>query len=337
MTTNSDIVDMDTQCKSLRFNFHYHIASRADRLASYGCSDPFNDVLADDLIDACTEGNLSKLKTLFPLYQAVPPHSVPTPQFLLQTASQYGQAEVVRVIWSLLPEDNRTRQYPWDPTMPIGVSWKAIPKKWFIYENGVIHEALRAVEPLDVFKVFFEYGMRPDHSLDWAGNTTLCAIEMNKVDLARFLLQKGGKPTGYCRFREDTYLGAAARRPAPDMLNLLIESGSKLEGSQALRQAAERGQLQNAKILLGIGADVNEVFYKNDYPDLDRKVVSGCPLHFAVRGCSAAVSSNRQVTKLDMVMFLLSRGAETHVVDGHGKTPLNIAVQQNDQDIVDLL
>ena len=99
-----------------------------------------------------------------------------------------------------------------------------------------------AEEPLDIFIFFFEYGMRPNHSLERAGVLIGLAIEMNKVNLVEFLIQQGGNPTGYYGiFREDTYIGAAARRPSSDMLNLLIESGSKLEGSQALRQAADHG------------------------------------------------------------------------------------------------
>lgn len=293
-----------------------------------------NEALAQDLIDACATGNLTQLKTLFPQYESVPAESVPTPQFLLQTAARNGQAEIVRLIWSLLPYDTRAPQQPWNPNIPKGVKFDAIPKKWRICQDGVIYEALESSEPLDVFKVFFDFGMRPDHNLERVGNTTSFAIAYNRVNLVRFFLQQGAKPTGRYLQHHDTYLGAAARRPSTDMLNLLVEYGSELKGSQALRQAAKAGQLQNAKILLDLGADVNEVFHKYNYLE-DKYVILGCPLHFAVIGSSP--QSERQASNLEMVELLLSHGARTNVVDGQGRTPVQIALQGSDSDIVKVL
>jgi len=55
--------------------------------------------------------------------------------------------------------------------------------------------------------------MEPHYNLERAYNTTACAISSGKVDLVRFFLSKGAKPTGRYLQSEDTYLGAAARLP----------------------------------------------------------------------------------------------------------------------------
>ncbi|KAG8526630.1 uncharacterized protein KY384_008831 [Bacidia gigantensis] len=294
-----------------------------------------NQALASDLIEACKTGNVSRLQTLFPQYQKAPPASVPSPQFLLQVAARTGQAETVRAIWSLLPPENhQPPHHPWNPRIPPGVYFNSIPRQWRIYEDGIIHEALMAEEPLEVFKFFFEHGMKPDHNLDRAINIMAQAISHNHVNLARFLLEQGAKPTGRYIQPEDTYLGEAARKPSSDMLKLLLQHGARLEGSQALRQAAEAGQLRNAGILLESGADVNEVFTRYDWVKGEDQVM-GCALHFAVK--DSELICERQVSKVEMIQFLLSRGARLDVVDGEGLTPRQIAANMGEAAILEVL
>ena len=262
---------------------------------------------------------------------------MPSPEFLLQTAAKYGQTEAVRLIWELLPKDSRFSQHPWEPKVPVplDVRLHQKPRKWRIYEDGIIHEALEGSDPLGIFKVFFEYGMKPDHNLDRAINTTACAIAMNNVNLVKFFLSRGAKPTGHYLNPDDTYLGAAARRPQSEMLKLLLESGSEVKGSQALRQAAERGQIRNADILLDVGVNVNEVFTERDR--VARKDnIWGCPLHFAISS-SSAEAPDRQASKAEMARFLLSRGANPEVRNGQGKTALQLAVEENEDEVVRIL
>jgi len=134
---------------------------------------------------------------------------------------------------------------------------------------------------------------------------------------------------------DDTYLGAAARRPQSEMLKLLLDSGSQIKGSQALRQAVERGQIRNADILLHVGVDVNEVFTKHDLFS-GKDSVWGCPLHFAISSwCSN--SPDRQASKAETVRFLLSRGAKAEARNGQGKTAQQLAVEENEAKIVRML
>lgn len=260
---------------------------------------------------------------------------MPSPEFLLQIAAKHGQAEAVRLIWELLPKDSRFSQYPWEPKVPGGVRFDQIPQKWRIYEDGIIHSALEGSDPLGFFKVFFEYGMKPDHNLDRAINTTARAIGMNDVNLVKFFLSQGAKPTGHYLSPDDTYLGAAARRPQSEMLKLLLGSGSEVKGSQALRQAVERGQIRNADILLDVGVNVNEVFTKRDQL-AGQDNIWGCPLHFAISS-SRSEAPDRQASKAETVRFLLSRGAKPEVRNGQGKTALQLAVEENEDEVVRIL
>ena len=292
-----------------------------------------NQELADKLIDACTTGQLALLEVLLPEYHRAPAISVPTPQFLLQKAAKHGQADAVRLIFDSLPADDQRPHHPWEPNIPKSMGFNQIPDQWRIYEYGVILEALEGSDPLSVFKVFFEYGMQPDHNLDLATNTTACAVAMNKVDLVKFFLSHGANPTGHYLQAEDTYLGAAARRSSSEMLKLLLQHGSTLEGSQALRQAVERGQLRNAEILLDCGADVNEVYTRPDYL-ANKDEVMGCPLHFVNVDAWLDIPGERQVSRPEMVRFLLSRRAKLDVLDGQGRTPMQKAIQEKAEDVL---
>ena len=290
--------------------------------------------LGSDLIDACAAGDLSRLTEIWPQYLSVDPNDVPTPQYLLKTAARNGQAGALRMAYESLPTNSRCR-HPWDTMMLRGVDFDKVPDKWSIYEDDIIKWAIEGnSNPVDIFKVFFEYGMEVDHSLGRDQNTTAYAIVQNKVDLVKFLLSQGAKPDGKVYIHpEDSYLGSAARYPQSDMLKLLLVYGSRLEGSQVLRQAALWGQVHNAKILLDAGVDVNEVFMKYNYSD-DTWKPWGCALHFAIHGLS---HDWRQNFKSDMVRFLLSRGAKLEVVDGEGNTPLQIAEKLNEESIIQIL
>jgi len=176
--------------------------------------------------------------------------------------------------------------------------------------------------------------MEPDYNLERACNTTACAISSGKVDLVRFFLSKGAKPTGRYLQSEDTYLGAAARLPEPDMLKLLIEHGAELEGSQALRQAVQRGQVHNAKFLIDQGVDVNEAYTRYCYAE-SKHQIWGPSFHCAVMG-TPLERHQRQASKAEMVRFLLSHGANVEALDGAGRTPCQLAVEKGEHGVVDV-
>ena len=259
------------------------------------------------------------------------PTTLPTPQYLLQEAAKNGQAEVIRYLFDTIPECRHRN--PWTPRLPEGVSWNSVPRKWRIYEDGVIISAIEGTDPIKVFEVFFKYGMSANHNLDRAISPLAFAIGQEN-DFAHFLLQNGANPNGRYIFEKDTFLGAAARRPTPDMLNLLVQFGARLQGSHALRQAAQYRRICNARRLLELGADVNEVFTRPVYdpPNIQQEAIWGYALHFAIKGGELCVPV--QDSPAEMVQFLLEHGAGTDFLDEDGKTPLQVARATRKRDVI---
>ncbi|KAN0098923.1 ankyrin repeat protein [Hyaloscypha variabilis] len=287
--------------------------------------------LAEGLVHCCAAGQFDQLYSLLDQTQNIDPTTIPTPQYLLQEAAKNGQAEVVRYLFVTLPECRHRK--PWTPRLPEGVTWNSVPRKWRIYEDGVIIDAIEGKHPIKVFEVFFDYGMSANYNLDRA-ISPLARVIGRKIDFTRFLLQKGANPNGRYIFEKDTFLGAAARLPTPDMLNLLIQFGARLQGSHALRQAAQFRQICNARRLLELGADVNEVFTRPVYdtPYVEQEAIWGCALHFAIKGGELNVPI--QDSPAEMVQFLLDNGARTDILDGDGKTPLQIAQVTRQRDVI---
>ena len=91
--------------------------------------------------------------------------------------------------------------------------------------------------------------------------------------------------------------------------------------------------MHNAKILLELGADVNERFTRYNYVE-DKNETLGYPLHWAVIGQEVQFHK-RQASEAETVRFVLSQGAKADVLDGAGKNPFQLAVEKSDHSIVD--
>lgn len=268
--------------------------------------------------------------------QNLDPKTMPTPTYLLQIAARDGQAEVVRYLFDTLLEC-RLRK-PWSPAIPEGInSWNDIPRKWRIGEDFVIFNAIEGTDPIAIFQVFFDYGMSPNYNLERMISPLALAIP-NRLELAKFLLEKGANPNGHYTFVEETFLCAAARAQKPDMIDLFIKHGARIQGSNALQDAAAYRRICNAERLLELGANINEVFKKTEHAPISepnvysRDIVLGSALHCAVKGGTL----NFPVTDspADMVRFLLERGARTDIVDGNGKTALQVARRAGMRDVI---
>ncbi|KAM3547848.1 hypothetical protein MY1884_009415 [Beauveria asiatica] len=290
--------------------------------------------LGHKLILACSTGNIGHLEVFLGAARTLTPAHLPPDQFLLQTAAKEGQAECTRFLFQHLPGCIARPDKRWDPCLPEGVAYRDIPDKWRIYENGVIHEALDGKDPVKLFRVFLDFGMDPNISLDIAGSPLAQAIATNQLELTEYLLSKGADPNGY--YMSNTLLGVAARLLNTGVLRALLRNGAQIAGSGALQQAAQYWRIQNAEVLLEHGASINEVFTKQQYNDSMQfmEVPLGCALHFAIQ---SGTRDSCTTSQSGFVQFLVGRGARTDLVDEKGETPLQMAKRLGKTEIVNIL
>lgn len=105
-------------------------------------------------------------------------------------------------------------------------------------------------------------------------------------------------------------------------LDLLLEHGAKLENSFPLHTAAGMGdeRIPMMAHLIELGVDVNLL-------DTERvRYRHGTPLHCAVGQ-----------RKFGTVRFLLENGADLHIQDVYGVTPIEMAKKTGNQEIITLL
>ena len=101
-------------------------------------------------------------------------------------AARNGQAGVVRHLFDTLTECPKNT--PWDSSLPKNLAYDEIPAKWQVYEDGVVHTAIEGTNPIEIFKVFFDYGMSPDYGLGRAGSILVNALSFPV--LANFCLKE---------------------------------------------------------------------------------------------------------------------------------------------------
>ncbi|KAG6836356.1 hypothetical protein H0H93_008857 [Arthromyces matolae] len=103
---------------------------------------------------------------------------------------------------------------------------------------------------------------------------------------------------------------------------LLISAGARVKGSYALVIAAQKGFTAMINLLLGNGADINEI-----PPDkYDGSPWQGTPLQEAAKEGA-----------IEAVQFLLDHGADPTLKDTHGKTALELSQASGHLLIVEIL
>ena len=131
-----------------------------------------------------------------------------------------------------------------------------------------------------------------------------------------------------------TVLAAIAANASVEMAAFWLEQELSLGGkvrlkdSDAIGAAAAAGRGDMVAFLLKKGADINEVchVYQNLEHSLYRDEKAGSPLHRAIR------NGNN-----DILPLLLDRGADVNLKDARGRTPLALAQEREDDELMEKL
>ena len=147
-----------------------------------------------------------------------------------------------------------------------------------------------------------QYGRTPLHK----------AALYNSVEVVAYLVSQGADVNAK-NDKGETPLHIAAYEGHLEVVQFLISQKADINakinyGFTPLYGAVEKGHLEVVRFLVSQGADIN---MKTDY-------FCSTPLHWAARG-----------GHLEVVQFLISQGADIHAKNKNGKTPLDVARDEN--------
>ena len=110
------------------------------------------------------------------------------------------------------------------------------------------------------------------------------------------------------------------------LLKLLIEYGAKFEGLGATVLAAENDNLEALRLLVEHGAGLEEVGQHGVYRHKEQTKILGTPLFMACK-----------IGFLEMVKYLLDKGADARYINGVGETPYLVAKANGHNRVAQLL
>jgi ankyrin repeat protein len=182
---------------------------------------------------------------------------------------------------------------------------QAVPQDLIDELVGSAHGNLGRVK-----EILAEHPELVDASARWGETPVQAAAQMGDVEIAEYLLNQGA-PLDIC---------TAAMLGLADTMKILLGGEPGLiftkgaHGLPLLYFTVPHSRTRIAELLVKYGARVNDVEGINT------------PLH-------AAALFNQP----EMATWLLSHGARLNVKDSNGKTPLEIATEKGNQEVIDVL
>jgi ankyrin repeat protein len=163
-----------------------------------------------------------------------------------------------------------------------------------------------------VHRVLVENGLDVNEYIEVWGEALAVAVEDNNFSWVEFCLDQGADPN---RAKFDNYrslLSQAAGNGNIPMMQVLLDQGAERDDSGALIWAAKEGKAESIKFLLDQGFDINEIGIEHPF---DRRFLEdvGTALHKAIE------------FHPELVDLLL--GTDMSLVDGQGRTPIELAKQ----------
>ncbi|KAL9046078.1 MAG: hypothetical protein Q9214_000996 [Letrouitia sp. 1 TL-2023] len=257
------------------------------------------------LKEACISGNLSKAKSLYNDFVSANPSA---------KASTLSQMAILSAKNS-------------HPTILTFCFSEGLTMNPGLVNDPLVYAACDSGS-IPVFEVFLEHGMDVDKYLEMGGSPLVSACYHGNVELARFLLDCGADPNcGYpLGYYEALVWAIIGNRASLEVVKLLLERGTKVKGTGSLIAAAEHDNLEALRLLVEHGSkngdcDLEEV---EEYGEYDSRKLDdqGTALY------KAAANGHLQV-----VDFLLEKGADSLFKDRTGRSVLDIAVENGHEDV----
>jgi len=203
-----------------------------------------------------------------------------------------------------------------------------IPSDYMMAQEGSDLITAVAYQDLDKVKNLIEAGVDINHQEESAGATALIMSAMyNFGDIARYLVDKGADVSIRNKYSQTALMAAAGT--SEEIFDLLVANGADVsvkldDGTSAFTLSitgvlSERVGFNNTKKLLDMGADVDE------------SIASGPAEGYT---CLMMAARNQRP---DIVKFLAENGANVNAKAADGNTPLSLAQEEEDQEMVALL
>ena len=187
--------------------------------------------------------------------------------------------------------------------------------------------ALLDDKTLPCFQLLISHGLDINCNLDRLGTFLILAVKRNSSTQVSWCLSHGADPNLGAYAHVWSALGVAAEFGADlKIVEMLLDNGVRLNGSDGLQAAAERGRIDMVELLLDRGAPIDEIGFAGAAGSEVKRENARSALHLAA-----------EKGHIEIVKLLLERGADPHVRDLQGRTPLERAKGGGEQAVVALL
>ncbi|AYP74289.1 ankyrin repeat protein [Fowlpox virus] len=192
------------------------------------------------------------------------------------------------------------------------------PNIFNAHECSPLHYAVE-IGNIEIVEALLVGGTYPDLSTDETPTALSRAVQLDKFDIAKLLLEYGADPNNYEGHYPRTPIEYAVCLQNAKMVKLLIDFEADVEELYRvecpINNAVASGNLEITKLLIDAGAKVNSRGFGSLYT-----------LHYAIRSGNC-----------DVVSEVLSHGARVNAEDDLDYTSLHHAVLENSKEIVELV
>jgi ankyrin repeat protein len=184
-----------------------------------------------------------------------------------------------------------------------------------------------------VVNYLIEKGAKVDSVNEWSTPPLYLAARNGEESIVKALLDHGANTEAERHFDKETPLHVAARLGHEAVMKILVDKGASLqartpEGWTALHLACIEGQAGSARQLLANMKVKNKPWNARDN---DQRTALNCALDFSFPPSHWLYENRRQAC---LMILELAQPADVNAVDKDGLTPLHLAVQSKDSDIV---